>query len=845
MRLFRIPRAGRWTALALLLAATAPAIAAPPDRTDRLAQSQDALVLVQSGRSDYRIVVTRKCPSSVRQAAEELQHYIAVATGVKLPIHEQDQAGAGPIISLGDTASARAAGIDANAVGLDGFRLRVHQDDLYIAGPDTPDGRRTVMGGMSRGTRNGVYTFLDEQLGVRWLMPGPEGEDVPTRTDLIVQPIDKTVEPPFLMRRMPMAFDDNPQVIRWLERNRLGSSLELKHYHNWRRTVPASLYDAHPDWFPLEAGQRVPPAGRYKLETTNSELVRYFADRVIQTFDQNPDQYCYSLSPSDGGGWSESPQTQALIESDPHDDRSYTPLVTQFYNDVARLVGPEHPDRVLGGYIYSQYFYPPKKGIPAMQPNLFLTIAPSIAYGYRLYQPAVREDWLNVVPAWGEALRQVTYYDLPNRIIQTLGAPNAPGLQILQTIYPRLAEGNFRGVYVYGIPSWSHGAVTNYLLARLAWDPRTDIQAAFDDWLKRAYGADAAKIMAGFYHDLDRGMEQYHLDHPGVKSTYILNREMLKAVYVQQHGSLEQKYLAAVAIDKSPAQQARLELLGDALRLLRWNLVNMDLISPDPGSPLHATDEEIDALARNTLAVAPAPDVDSHTPVDPSKLAVAVEQALPPGAVPGNVRVRGQARFLLFPTDDQPVTVQCTYLKHMGESPRLVVRDADGRQVALHVLREGRQVQLNLSPNHPYVLDVLTHRAIHALRIDRCPNVLQVWRGGRGLHLSGQAPSLSFYVDDLTQPRTVTLSSSAPEETALADVIAPGGKIVGELSTIKRSADRFVLGSDKGRPGFWSLRFRRPPSGIEDDIYLQFDPALSPWVVVGTGPALRVTETNQ
>ena len=70
--------------------------------------------------------------------------------------------------------------------------IAANANHLVIAGRDRWDPERlTVMGDdrkiegkqLEYGTANAVYTFLQDQLGVRWLWPGELGEDVkPTRT---------------------------------------------------------------------------------------------------------------------------------------------------------------------------------------------------------------------------------------------------------------------------------------------------------------------------------------------------------------------------------------------------------------------------------------------------------------------------------------------------------------------------------------------------------------------------------------------------------------------------------------------------------------------------------------
>src|SRR5690606_26139892 len=126
--------------------------------------------------------------------------------------------------------------------------------------------------------------------------------------------------------------------------------------HNWEDTVPAKLYNEHPEWFAMDNnGKRPKPPERvYKLETTNPELVRYFADKAIAALKADPHKTSYSLSPSDGLGWSLSPESKALYDPAPpgRPRPSVTPLVLKFYRDVAAIVEKEYPQGKVGGFLY-------------------------------------------------------------------------------------------------------------------------------------------------------------------------------------------------------------------------------------------------------------------------------------------------------------------------------------------------------------------------------------------------------------------------------------------------------------------------------------------------------------
>ncbi|MEJ7830960.1 MAG: DUF4838 domain-containing protein, partial [Segetibacter sp.] len=130
----------------------------------------------------------------------------------------------------------------------------------------------------------------------------------------------------------------------------------------------------HPTWFAQINGKHLPPGERYKLETTNPELVQAYANVIIKEFRKDTSLKWYSLSPSDGingeVGWSNSKEALALIEKRVNGKNSRTSLILKSYNDVAKIVRKEFPDNKLGGYIYADYFNPPSSGIPKMEPNL-------------------------------------------------------------------------------------------------------------------------------------------------------------------------------------------------------------------------------------------------------------------------------------------------------------------------------------------------------------------------------------------------------------------------------------------------------------------------------------------
>ncbi len=567
------------------------------------ANDRGGVRIVWNHHSDYVIYHAAHAPASVAEAAQELQRYVARSTGALLPIVSGGRP-AGRFISLGDNRLLRSAGL-APTSRPEGFQIAVRHQNLFIFGVDTQNGIRLSEGGTSAGTRNGVYATLERFLGIRWLMPGAAGDDVPASPNFVVPEQDLVEFPGFANRRVPYIQNEREDVGQWSRRQRLGFSLQLNHAHNWAAVHPDQFQD-HPSWFAARGGERVAPAGWYKLETTNQELVRAFAGLAVDRFRDDPGMFSYSLSPSDGGGWSDSVESRALYDKDPHGRLSVTPLILKFYNDVGRIVRQRVSGKVLCGYIYDSYLFPPAAGIPAIESNVFLVLAPSTNYGYQLFRSSTRAEAELLMTAWSRATPNIAYYDLPETLIQTYGAPTPPVPEILRFVYHNVHRLGMRGVYIYGVGSWGYGAVTNYVQARLAWNPEVDPDQLAREFLTRAYGEAAGVTMHELYMLIADRLRAFYNAHDD--ASFNLTPAMLRDVYATGYGDIERLYLTALSQTSDERQQRRLMMFGETLQVLRWNLVRLKMIVSTP-SPLARSDTEIVGVvkeAERDLALDPA-----------------------------------------------------------------------------------------------------------------------------------------------------------------------------------------------------------------------------------------------
>ena len=238
------------------------------------------ITIAEGGASPYRIVVPADAIPSERYAAEELQGYLKKITGARLPIVTADKPGDDDreiAVGLGAVPEADRAGIDIKALGTDGFRLLNDGDRVVIAG------------GRPRGTLYGVYSLLEDKLGVRWF--APEWNRCRNRIAWSCRDLDETHVPALEYREVfwsEMLHDAD-----FAARQRLNGDhypLTEKHggravvyypfVHSFDMLVPPNLYEEHPEYFPLIDGTR--KNGYVQRCLSNPDVVRIATEAVLR-----------------------------------------------------------------------------------------------------------------------------------------------------------------------------------------------------------------------------------------------------------------------------------------------------------------------------------------------------------------------------------------------------------------------------------------------------------------------------------------------------------------------------------------------------------------------------------
>ena len=263
--------------------------------------------LVKNGVSPYKIVVPENASNDVKIAADELQYFFSLPTGVELPIVSEAVIGSdtkGKYLSVGDTIIAREAGLssDYDTLGSDGYRVKTHGNAI------------AMLGGRDSGTIFSVYGYLKKQFGLK--IYAADWYTYDTVTEAKLADLDWTDIPDIPIRTggtylsaswSPWALNSEA-AIKQRSRYRMtcfwGEPYGLLSHTHFTILPPSIYYEEHPDWYVVPIGSEENTA-TWQLDVTNQEMWPIFIERfkaiIESSYESDHDYIYYQLGVEDNG----------------------------------------------------------------------------------------------------------------------------------------------------------------------------------------------------------------------------------------------------------------------------------------------------------------------------------------------------------------------------------------------------------------------------------------------------------------------------------------------------------------------------------------------------------------
>ncbi|MHB0939064.1 MAG: DUF4838 domain-containing protein [Armatimonadota bacterium] len=484
-------------------------------------------VIVQDGKPQAVIVTAEKPSATAKHAAEELQHFIELMSGAKLPVQTDAAPLPGAQVSLLVGRSRYTAGVEIPSGETrdrdrEGFILKTQGDRIILAGNED---------GNYHGTEYAVYDFL-ERLGCRWYYPGDFGQVVPKLKTIDVPALNVAQKPSFIVRA-PWNSGWTPPTDDygiWLLRNK-GATNTNTFVSPGDGSIgnlapPAKYLKLYPEIFAIDKNGNRPketddPAWTM-LCTTNPKTVEIAAQTIGDFFRAHPEANSYGFSPPDNNALCYCPDCQARM----HDFQSYAGYESisdpffNFANNVAWAVTKDFPDKYITVMSYYSRVTPPEGLEKPWNPNI---IVQSAQLWVSAVRPIGKKDdvfamrQLRTLQAWKHFSPRMLIYDYdPHADLSRM--PYWRSRAVAKDIRTYKAHG------VIGLNSECQSAyfrsgLNYYTRLRCLWNVDTDADALIDDYCRNFFGPAAAPMKQ--FHLAIENMLQATPDHLYWRASYI------------------------------------------------------------------------------------------------------------------------------------------------------------------------------------------------------------------------------------------------------------------------------------------------------------------------------------
>jgi hypothetical protein len=555
--------------------------------------SAQPLQLAEDGQSRYRIVIAEAFDTETAHASKELVEHLQKVTGARLAV-TSEAGGDAHVILLGPSAALDALNldIDYDALGPEGFVIR------------TVGSRLVITGGPRRGLLNGVYTFLQDHVGVRWY--APRMSRIPSKSDLQIPELNVQVVPPLVSRCL---LANSTTDADWAARNRLNTFtrdmkmatvpedvghrldwdgyihspqlIDSYSYAKWHvhslghnQLLETAAFADHPEYFGEIHGVRS-PEGQPCL--TNPDVVEYITRRAYEWLQRYPEAEFITISQGDYGNRCQCEECEAAAKQ-----RGVTTVFFDFVNKVAINIEKRYPDILVDTLAYQWTRKPPTD--LKMNKNVVVRYTPIEACYYHPFNKPTTGQWHWDIYGEMDAWRQITprlwvwYFAIPGDELHPY-----PNLKALSANFKSMRDHGMTGIFIQGEEGemCMSGGLTElqaYVIAQLLWNPDYDVEAGIDGFINDCYGAAGPYIKE--YVELVNDIETYDYARAGREEKHLRIMDMVpvKQEALQRMAELFEKAQAVVK--------------GDAELLRRVQFVKLSaqyaaILYAPPGSVLH------------------------------------------------------------------------------------------------------------------------------------------------------------------------------------------------------------------------------------------------------------------
>lgn len=444
--------------------------------------------LFKNGQSEYAIVLCDNASSSEKTAAEELKEYLRQISGAELPlVNSKDLEDGRKHIFIGfNKEYAALCGVETPEDDNEGYTYRTVGDNIWI------------YGGKKRGTMYGVYSFLENEFGVRWYTM--DYTKIPKANSWRLKNLCHSEEPVARFR-----FDQYYNVDHgdwqahnkcnsayWVDENRYGGLSSYWEGHTFRIFIsPEGYFAEHPEYFSLREGVRRPDA---QLCLSNPEVLQICIDKMKYTIQTNPLFDIYSMSQNDNPFPCQCDKCRAIEEQ----YGGHSGLILWFVNQVADAIKPLYPDKYIGTFAYMYSRKPPVGIVP--RDNVVIRLCSlECCRAHPIEECEHNRSFMSDIENWSKIAPNIYIWDYVVNFSQYV-AP-FPNFNVLAENIKTFQKYNVIGIRQqanYQSIGGEFSDLKAWVLSKLLWNPYQDTRELVSQFINDYYGEAAPYIQRYF-----------------------------------------------------------------------------------------------------------------------------------------------------------------------------------------------------------------------------------------------------------------------------------------------------------------------------------------------------------
>jgi len=426
----------------------------------------------------------------IRQAAEVLSDVLAEALDIKVPVvtAEHAPASSGRRIFIGGRLAERAGVLPADFKGWE-WGIAEKDGDLYFFGRDRAGAQPEWPHGCFVPSALAVARFMQQDIGVLFVMPGRIGREVPKLKRLAV--------PSGLSRRgsVKVEYQTGRSVdfVFNIANNIFGvGAFHTYGGHTYPVACPKSKYfKDHPEYFAMDKkGKRYggPDDGHAANCISNPDFQKLLYDEMLSRYDAGAEVCQLAQNDGESACHCEACKNLYGVET-PWSEKTWL-----FHRDIAARILKDRPGKLVNILSY---------GATASPPKTFKVFPGNVLIEICNYEEADMHRWDGYTVPHGFA-----YYIYNWGWYPLLGFTPKRSIAGLVDQVKRFDRYGIKGVYrcgygeMYGMEGPAYW-VYNHLMA----DPELDVPACLSAYYRGAFGP-AAEPMRRFYEDLEAPLSE-------------------------------------------------------------------------------------------------------------------------------------------------------------------------------------------------------------------------------------------------------------------------------------------------------------------------------------------------